>query len=368
MDRVSDSLAAFWVGRNSHSKLLPYVLRIPVSGEGRLFLAAGDDWPRGKDVFCQKLDAWPDAADVIEEVPVEACWRVGQAVHLTLRRPRARRSLFVWTRNKSGRELIFWRSQTSMRAARPGLRMPHARGLEAALEIAVDVAERFPWRFSGHDVSVKRRGLPIGDYAIVRDDVVIAAVERKSPPDLAKSAVSGKLNLALGDLAKAPHAALVVEGRLGEVIRTARDGGAKSGWVLNVLAALQVSHPTVMWMFAETPRLAQEWAYRWLAAASRAERSLEQPAVIVLGAPALQTELPYGPSVLDAASRRSVLAREALSGTAWTTHNAAERCRVTQATAAADLRRLVTEGVLRVDGTGPKRKYIAGIASLTLPR
>jgi hypothetical protein len=365
---VADSLATFWIGRNPHWKRLPFVLRVPVANEGRLFLAAGDDWPRGKDVFCRRLDSWPDAADVLEEVPVEACWRVGAAVHLTLRRVRARRSLFVWTRNKVGRELIFWRSQSSMHAARPGIRMPHARGLEGPLEIAIDLAERYPWRFAGHEVSVKRRGLPVGDYAIVRDDLVIAAVERKTSADFANAAVAGQLNLALGDLGKTPHAALVIEGRLSDVIRAARNGGAKSGWILNVLTALQISHPTVMWMFAETPRLAQEWAYRWLAAASRAERSRGQPAVIVLGAPALQTELPYGPSVLDAASRRALLAREALSGTSWTRQRAAERCRVTPATAAADLRRLLTEGVLRVVGTGRKRTYVAGTASLTLPR
>src|SRR5438093_12283790 len=68
MDRASDSLTTFWIGRHPHWKKLPYVLRLPVAGEGRLFLAAADNWPRGKDVFCRRLEAWPDAADVIEEV------------------------------------------------------------------------------------------------------------------------------------------------------------------------------------------------------------------------------------------------------------------------------------------------------------
>src|SRR5207245_8335272 len=243
----------------------------------------------GKDVFCRRLEAWPDAADIIEEVPVEACWRVGQAVHLTLRRPRARRSLFVWTRDKAGREVIFWRSQTSLHAARPGIRVPQARGLEGPLEIAVDVAERYAWRFAGHEVTLRRRGLPVGDYAVLRDDTVIAAVERKSPADLATAAVAGRLNLALGDLAKAPHAALVIEGRIGDVIKAARAGGAK-------------------------------------------------------------------------------LAREALSGTAWTSRDAAARCRVTQPTAAADLAKLARDGVLNVEGAGRTRRYVAASASLNLGR
>jgi hypothetical protein len=124
--------------------------------------------------------------------------------------------------------------------------MPQARGLEGPLEIAIDLAERYPWRFAGHEVSVKRRGLPVGDYAIVRDDIVIAAVERKTAADFANAAVAGQLNLAPRDLGKTPHAALVIEGRPSDVIRAARNGGAKSGWILNVLTALQISQPTVI--------------------------------------------------------------------------------------------------------------------------
>src|SRR5207247_2531151 len=84
----------FWVGRSpATSSRLPYLLRLPVSGEGRLFLAARETWPRGTDVFCHQLAEWPVEAEVIEEVSVEACWRVGAAVHLVLRRARQRRSL-----------------------------------------------------------------------------------------------------------------------------------------------------------------------------------------------------------------------------------------------------------------------------------
>src|SRR5207253_7864094 len=89
--------------------------------------------------------------------------------------------------------------------------------------------------------------------------------------------------------------------------------------------------------------------YRWLAASIRLENRapLDERDAQVLGQRPTQAELPLGPTVVDAAARRSLLAREAESGTIWTSRSAAEECRVAQPTAAADLKRLVTQGVLR---------------------
>jgi len=157
----------FVIARNPDAKSrLPYLLRIPVQGVGNLVLVTRATWPSGKDLFCYQLEAWPEGAELVETVPVERCWRAGSAVHLILRRRQARRSLFVWTESR-GRTLIFWRSRTSMRGARPGIRVPQARGLERALDVAVDVHERYPWRFARYGVQTQRRELPVGDYAVL---------------------------------------------------------------------------------------------------------------------------------------------------------------------------------------------------------
>ncbi len=354
-----DSLTTFWVGRDpTRGGRLPYVLRLPVRGEGRIYLAARETWPRSGDVFCYQLREWPAEAEIIEEVPVEACWRVGPAVHLVLRRRQNRRSLFVWTK-KAGRTLIFWRSPASMARARPGIRVPLARSFRETLHVAVDVAERYPWRFSGRGVSVSRRKLPAGDYALLRDDAVVAAVERKTPSDLASSAVSGQLALALADLSATPHAALVVEGRLSDAVKAASAGNVRAGWLADLLAALQVSHPRVAWMFAETRQLAEDWAYRWLAACARADQPYAMPLLDerALGEPALSQEA--APRVMDAEARRALLAREAAAGHVWTSREAAERCGVAQLTAAADLRALVERGSLVIVGRGRARTYRA---------
>jgi len=357
----ADALSSFWIGRDpSASGRLPYLLRLPVAGEGRVFLAARETWPRGKDVFCHQLAEWPADAEIVEEVPVEACWRSGAAVHLVLRRRQNRRSLFVWTRAR-GRPVIFWRSPASVRAARPGIRVPQARGLEGPLEIAVDAKERYPWRFSGMGATLVRRDLPVGDYAIVRDGLVVAAVERKTVADLATAAVAGQLGFALAELERLPHAAVAVEGRWSDLVRVAERADTRPGWLLNVVTALQVAHPRVTWAFAETPKIAQSWAYRWLAACAKADRERYQIPLLeerAIGDPVAVAEPPAGARLLDAAERRALVLREAEAGIAWTSRTVAERCAVTKTTAASDLKALVRAGRLRVEGAGRARRYV----------
>lgn len=357
--------STFVIGRNPSpvSRLL-YVIRLPVAREGDVVLATRDTWPHGRDVFCYQLQAWPSDAEVIEEVPIEGCWRTGAAVHLVLRRPRDRRAMFVWTQSK-GHPVIFWRSPATMGKARPGIRVPQARGLEGALEIAVDRGERYPWKFSQYAVTISRRRLPAGDYAVLAESRVVAVVERKTVADLASSAGSGTLNLTLADLAQAPHSALVVEGRLSDLVKTGTKAGVRPGWLLNLIAALQVEHPTVAWMFAETRALAEDWAYRWLAASLRAERGLAQPLLRPV-AEAATPDLPWPEStgerapLFDAEARRNLIVREANAGIRWTTRLLAKRAGVTAATAGKDLKMAASEGVLVREKVGRETVYAVG--------
>lgn len=362
MNEPIDDLSAFWIGRNpAGGTRLPYLLRLPVAGEGRVFLAARETWPRGQDVFCYQLREWPADADVIERVPVAACWRAGAAIHLVLRRRTNRRSIFVWTRAR-GRDVVFWRSPASMAAARPGIRVPRARGLEGSLEIAVDTREPYPWRFSGKPATLARRDLPVGDYAVVHDDRVVAAVERKRVGDLATAAVSGALRLAIADLARLPHGAVAIEGRWSDLVKVAKRAGMRPGWLVNVVVGLQVEQPAVTWLFAETPAIAQDWAYRWLAAGAAAERERYQIPLLderAIADPLARAEPRAGASLLDASARRGLLLREARAGKAWTSRMAAAACGVTQTTAAADLAALVRSGALRVEGAGRARRYVS---------
>ena len=127
------------------------------------------------------------------------------------------------------------------------------------LEIIVDTRERYPYRFSGQAVTTVARALPCGDYGLVVDGRLVAAVERKSLSDLVSSVTNGKLRYALGDLAVLPRAAVVVEDRYSALFKQRH---ARPAVVADALAEYQVRWPTVPTVFCETRSLAEEWTYR----------------------------------------------------------------------------------------------------------
>lgn len=196
-------------------------------------------------------------------MPLRACARRGAAIDVVAARGREQRSQIVFTTGR-GREMVFWQSPRTRKQARPEVRLPTGRATPAELEILVDAHERYPYQFARQHVRTVRRGLACGDYAVVAAGRVVAAVERKSVADLVASVTSGRLRFALGELAALPRAAVVVEDRYSQVFaqRYVRPGVVADG-----LAELQVRWPTVPIVFCETRKLAEEWTYRYLAAA-----------------------------------------------------------------------------------------------------
>lgn len=248
---------------------LPYLLRLPLGGG--VVLKARETWPRTAKVYCHRAEGWPDDPEIVERVPVRSCTRRGPAVDLVLDRGRENRSQFVFTVLRNGREAIFWQSPRTTRKARPRTRQATGRAGAEPLTLIVDSHERYPYRFAaksgrGH-VELSRRALPAGDYGVELDGSVVAAVERKSLEDLGSSLTSGKLGFALAELAALPRAAVVVEERYSKLL--ALDYVRPSA-VADALAEAQVRWPSVPIIFCETRPLAEEWTYRFLAAA-RAE-------------------------------------------------------------------------------------------------
>jgi ERCC4-type nuclease len=248
------------------SSQLPYLLWVPVGGG--LVFRAKDSWPRTSAVYCYPVASseWPDEPDIVERVPLDACTRRGAAIEVVATRRRERRSQIVFT-NARGREAVFWQSPRTRKQARPDLRLPTARAAGLAdLEILVDSHERYPYRFAHQQARTTRCPLPCGDYAVRVRGELIAAVERKSLPDLVSSLTNGRLRYALGELAGLPRAAIVVEDRYSQVFGLER---AQPRVVADALAELHVRWPSVPITFCETRKLAEEWTYRYLAAAHR---------------------------------------------------------------------------------------------------
>ncbi|MGQ0624789.1 MAG: ERCC4 domain-containing protein [Sporichthyaceae bacterium] len=244
---------------------LPYLIRVPVGEHGRVFRTKGT-WPRTSALFCYpvSLEEWPDEPDVVERIPLVACTPRGAAIDVIAARTRESRSQIVFTRAR-GRTMVFWQSPRTRKQARPNVATPTARAAGVTrLQIIVDAHEQYAYRFPTQQVELVKRALPCGDYGVLIDDRLIAAVERKSLADLVSSLTNGRLRFALGELAALPRAAVVVEDRYSQVFALER---IRPAVVADALAELQVRYPEVPIVFGENRKLAEEWTYRYLAAA-----------------------------------------------------------------------------------------------------
>jgi hypothetical protein len=257
-----DRAPRFRVARNPDPESrLPYLIWLPV--DGGLVLKARETWPRASRVFCaQDATAWDESGGVLDDVPVVLCRRRGAAIDLVLDRPSLSRSQFVFTQAR-GRPAIWWQTQKTAHAANPGARIPRGRAT-GTLMVAVDTREKYGWRFTGRPLVIERRALAAGDYAAVADEAVVAIVERKTLENLATSLSDGGLSFQLQRLAETARAAIVVEGDYPDLFRTQPGRGS---WLADMLGRLAVRYPEVPIVFAGSRRFAEEWAYRFLAAA-----------------------------------------------------------------------------------------------------
>ena len=243
---------------------LGFLVRLPL-GAGMVFRTS-DTWPRLKALYCHPvdLDEWPDDPEIVERTPVRSCVRRGAAIDLVLDRGRENRSQVVFTTAR-GRDMVFWQSPRTRKQARPQVTTPTARAAGvSALEIVVDTREQYAYRFGSQQVTTIKRALPCGDYGLMAGGKLVAAVERKSLPDLVSSLMNGTLRFALGELAALPRAAVVVEDRYSGVFKL---DWVRPAVVADGLAELQVRWAGVPIVFAESRSLAEEWVYRYLAAA-----------------------------------------------------------------------------------------------------
>ncbi len=253
------------IATNPHpDSTLAYLLRVPL-GEGIVLRTAGT-WPRTKALYCYPVPAeeWPRDPDIVERVPLRSCARRGAAIDIVAARARENRSQLVFTTAR-GRNAVFWQSPRTRKQARPQVNLPTARAAGITeLEIVVDAHERYAYHFAGQQVRTTTRSLPCGDYGIILDGVLVAAVERKSVPDLIASLTSGRLRYALGELAALPRAAVVVEDRYSQIYKQDR---VRPSLVADGIAECQVRWPNIPIVFCDTRSLAEEWTYRYLAAA-----------------------------------------------------------------------------------------------------
>lgn len=259
-------MAELLIARNpAEGSRLGYLLRLPQAG-GDLLFRTSDTWPRVKALYCHpvSLDEWPTDPEIVERLPMRSCQRRGASIDVILHRGRENRSQLVFTTAR-GRDVVFWQSPRTRKQARPNVRTPTARaqGLEE-LQILVDTHERHAYRFGAQQATTLPKTLPCGDYGLEVDGQLVASVERKSLADLVSSLTNGRLRYQVADLAALPRAAVVVEDRYSQLFKL---DYVRPAVIADGLAELQVRWPNVPIVFCETRPLAEEWTYRFLAAA-----------------------------------------------------------------------------------------------------
>lgn len=243
---------------------LPYLVRVPLAGVP--LLRARDAWPRTNAIYCHPVadSEWPEFPEIVERIDLRVCERRGAAIDIVATRSRENRSQIVFTTAR-GRDMVFWQSPRTRTQSRPKTAPSRSKasGVDE-LEIIVDAHERYAYSFTGQRARTTKQALPCGDYAVTLEGKIVASVERKSMADLLSSMTSGKLRYAMADLASLPRAAVVVEDQYSAAL-SSKFVSAKDA--ADGLAELQVRYPSVPIVFAQTRKLAEEWTFRYLAAA-----------------------------------------------------------------------------------------------------
>src|SRR5581483_4110840 len=175
--------------------------------------------------------------------------------------------LFLTRPYKNGEgeyEQIFWRTEQAVREHRSRSR-PQLYPRASEMEVAIDVAERYPWTFG--DANVERRKLACGDYALIHEERAVAMVERKTFENmLGEVAALQVLHGKLGELAAFPHAAFVVEAQYGDFLDPSRIGRWTPSFLSRVLAELAAMHPKLPIVYAGNRKLANQWTAAFFAA------------------------------------------------------------------------------------------------------
>ena len=103
--------------------------------------------------------------------------------------------------------------------------------------IIIDSREQIPYVFQG--VETVRRALPAGDYSVLGHEDVIA-VERKSLDDFVNTVIKDRLRFKneLLKLTEYPHACVVVEGSLSDILHGKYLSGAHPSSLFGAVIAI----------------------------------------------------------------------------------------------------------------------------------
>jgi hypothetical protein len=267
---------ASWIVERTQDARFPFRIRIEQNGRTLLAVRAQNAWPgAGSQVFCLRETEFDPGEPLTphEQVPIAHLTRLGRKLSVTLDRAQRKRCEFLKIekryKNQDGSyEQIFLRTEAAARAHKSSKRTELPRAPDT-LDVVIDSGERYPWRFPG--ATVVRRKLAVGDYALTREERVVAVVERKSLENFLKDLSELKgLHQQLAELGAQPRAALVLEAQYADLGNPKKLGQWPAAHAQRVAAELTTLFPNVPLVYAGNRKLANLWAQRWFAAVAAA--------------------------------------------------------------------------------------------------
>ena len=271
--------AAEWIVERTAHRRFPFRITIRQGHRSVLCIRAQAPWPGpGQQIFClrERLIDPDELVEPLERVPVAHLGKVGRKLTVALDRLGRKRCEFLSVlkplADGGTREQIFFRTESGIRAHRSRTRM-ELLPRTVPLVVAVDSGERYPWAFPG--ATVRRRKLPVGDYALLLGERVAAIVERKSFDNLLGDiGALQAFHHHLGQLASRPSAALVIEAQYADFLDERK---VKGRWpvahLARVLAELAALHANLPIVFAGNRKLANAWCHRFFVACSTRDES-----------------------------------------------------------------------------------------------
>ena len=297
-----------WVLERASDPKFPYRLRIYTRGRAEPVLSffVQDRWPgSNQHIFCLRESRLADDVVVdgeLERVPVVALQRYGRRLSVVLARPRQKRCDFqivekAYKHAEPGGpttyEQIFWFTQTAMQQRRPrGVRLHTARRLEEArVRIASD--ERYPWALGG--LSTERGPLPVGDYALLDGDRILAVVERKTFEGLLVD--FGRMDILrqrLLELSAFEQHAVVVEARYEDFLSPGKVHHWSAAFCARAIADLYALFPRLRLVFCSNRKTAAEWTRSYFAAVWAVRGQVEEAAAEPPAGPVDRIDHPLG--------------------------------------------------------------------------
>ena len=273
-----------WILERCVSDRFPYRLQIQRGEEPWLILRTQDHWPAaGKRIFCLREEETPDSDEVLEElerVNIVAFHERGRRLSVVLDRKRYKRCDFLFLakpyKDRPGEsyEQIFWLTQKAIMQHRPAYKLV-SRSSRTVFTVHIDSNERYPWSFPG--MVTKRASLPIGDYALMDGDDIIALVERKTLDNLlADFGVMQVLHQKLAELATYQNNAMVIEVPYADFLNPAKVHHYTAGFCAKAVGELHALHPDLRIVYCANRKVANEWTRHYFAAVWNTRQSQER--------------------------------------------------------------------------------------------